>query len=76
MIAVQFNKRDFEYDIHSLIRAFYPGMEVSIYCRGETEPEAELFVDVDYLEDAIEVSLCDKGRAPVSRRSVALHGQN
>lgn len=31
MIAVQLNKRDFEYDIHSLIRAFYPGMDVPVY---------------------------------------------
>lgn len=75
MIAVQLNKRDFEYDIHSLIRAFYPGMEVSIYCRDEQEPEAELYVYVDYLEDAIEVSICDKSKAPILCRSAALEGQ-
>lgn len=34
MILVKLNKRDFEYDIHSLIRAFYPGMEVSVFIPG------------------------------------------
>ncbi|MDO5423550.1 MAG: coproporphyrinogen dehydrogenase HemZ [Eubacteriales bacterium] len=31
MIALQLNKRDFEYDAHSLIRAFYPGTDVTIF---------------------------------------------
>ena len=38
MIPVKLNKRDFEYDIHSLIRAFYPGVEVSV--SAEEQPEA------------------------------------
>lgn len=30
MIVVKINKPQFEYDIHSLIRAFYPGVEVKV----------------------------------------------
>lgn len=38
MITVQINKPQFEYDIHSLVRAFYPGREVRVVCqkRGDS----------------------------------------
>ncbi len=32
MIEVHQNKNDFEYDIHSLVRAFYPGVDVTVSC--------------------------------------------
>ena len=54
MIAVQLNKRDFEYDIHSLIRAFYPGMDVPVYQEDEPHPEGwEKKLVVDYQPDKI-----------------------
>ena len=54
MIAVQLNKRDFEYDIHSLIRAFYPGMDVTVYQEEEPHPEGwEKKLVVDYQPDKI-----------------------
>lgn len=60
MIAVQLNKRNFEYDIHSLIRAFYPGMDVPVYLDGEEEPQGwEKKLQVFYDEDAIEIRLMD-----------------
>ena len=61
MIAVQLNKRDFEYDIHSLIRAFYPGMDVPVYQEGEAEPEGwEKKLVVDYRPDQIRLELMDE----------------
>ena len=58
MIAVQLNKRDFEYDIHSLIRAFYPGMDVPVYQEGEAEPEGwEKKLVVNYQSDQISLEL-------------------
>ena len=45
MIAVQLNRRDFEYDIHSLVKAFYPGKDVSVFCEEEAE-NAELKISV------------------------------
>jgi len=40
MIVVMLNKRDFEYDIYSLVRAFYPGVDVSVKVLEETaQPE-------------------------------------
>ena len=60
MIAVQLNKRNFEYDIHSLIRAFYPGMDVPVYLDGEEEPQGwEKKLQVFYDDDAIEIRLID-----------------
>lgn len=56
MIPVKLNQRDFEYDIHSLVRAFYPGMEVPVYAEGEPQPEedaVDLAVFIDYEGDGI-----------------------
>ena len=38
MITVTLNRADFEYDIHSLVKAFYPGQDVSVSA-GENLPE-------------------------------------
>ena len=39
-IFVELSENNFEYDIYSLVRAFYPGSEVKVYLAGE-EPEGE-----------------------------------
>ena len=49
MIAVLINEAKFEYDIHSLVKAFYPSHEVKVILKGEQEiPEAELQFEVVY----------------------------
>lgn len=70
MIAVQLNKRDFEYDIHSLVRAFYPGMDVPVYQEDEESPQGfEKKLEISYFEDAIEIKLKDeKGELLASDR--------
>lgn len=61
MIAVQLNKRDFEYDIHSLIRAFYPGVDVAVYREGEPfTREYEKKLEVGYFSDKIKMTLKDE----------------
>ena len=61
MIAVQLNKRDFEYDIHSLIRAFYPGMDVPVYQEDESSPEGwEKKLTVNYHPDQIQMVFTDR----------------
>ena len=40
MIVVKINEAQFEYDIHSLIRAFYPGVEVKVL-GWDTEAQSE-----------------------------------
>ncbi len=62
MITVKLNKPDFEYDIHSLIKAFYPSEEVYVSqkeydknqggCANEP-PEVSYHMTVDYKENEI-----------------------
>ncbi|MDO4475619.1 MAG: coproporphyrinogen dehydrogenase HemZ [Lachnospiraceae bacterium] len=55
MIAVQYNKTDFEYDIYSLIKEFYPREEI----RVDTAPfpeEASLRITVVYGEQEISLT--------------------
>ena len=39
MITVQLNRQNFEYDIHSLVKAFYPEQDVRICYVGEAVSE-------------------------------------
>lgn len=59
MIIIQLNKQDFEYDVHSLVKAFYPGMEVSVFCGKADETGAELKISFLYEIDRISISLSD-----------------
>ena len=69
MIAVQLNKRDFEYDIHSLIRAFYPGMDVPVYQEEEPHPEGwEKKLVVDYQPDKITLVFQDSDGQILAKR--------
>ena len=46
MIEVKVNGGNFEYDIHSLVKAFYPGEEVLVREKGEFTEDAPLQMDV------------------------------
>ena len=37
-IGIRFNRKDFEYDVYSLVKAFYPKSEAVNYYEGEEEP--------------------------------------
>lgn len=37
MLAVWMNKPQFEYDVHSLVKAFYPAEDVKVFCGEEAE---------------------------------------
>lgn len=71
MIAVQLNKRDFEYDIHSLVKAFYPGEDVSIFCK-EIPEDAKLKISVffemnnDWIKIEIQPGMEDTESIPCS----------
>lgn len=41
MLAVQLNLHQFEYDIHSLVKAFYPETDVKVFVAGEKEYVSE-----------------------------------
>lgn len=58
MILLQFTTRDFEYDIYSLVRSFYPGEDVPI-CGPEDEPAKDwrLKILLDYRTDGFSIGL-------------------
>ena len=61
MIAVLLNKQDFEYDVHSLIKAFYPGMDVHIFYKEKQPEEAfEKKFYILYENQKIQISIFEK----------------
>lgn len=72
MLVVMLNKPQFEYDIHSLIKAFYPGVEVKVLCEQECEGAD---IRIDFLEKEITMTLADKVNAEAEfSRKVDLAG--
>ncbi|MDO4632633.1 MAG: coproporphyrinogen dehydrogenase HemZ [Eubacteriales bacterium] len=79
MFEVKLNERDFEYDIHSLIRAFYPGMDVAVSVSGEEKEDGterpEHTLQVTYAEDRIELVLSGEDGSETDRSSRELSAQ-
>ncbi len=76
MIFAALNEANFEYDIHSLIKAFYPEEEVLVRAElpealAAEHPEASYYIVVDDGEDNIGLTLYQDGRL-VSDRQVAV----
>ena len=40
-ISLCFNRKDFEYDVYSLIKAFYPGCEITSWYEEDGAPDGE-----------------------------------
>lgn len=60
MIEVKLNKPEFEYDIHSLIKAFFPAEYVGVSAEEKQYDEAVTFrMDVCYGEDTIAMTWSD-----------------
>ena len=56
MIIVKLNAPEFEYDIHSLIKAFYPKQDVSVTAEEKAYDERSIWtMHLDYLEDGIRI---------------------
>lgn len=54
MIIVKLNASEFEYDIHSLIKAFYPKQDVSVAAEDKAYDERCVWnMKIDYQEDSI-----------------------
>ncbi len=61
MITVKCNKNEYAYDVHSLVKAFYPAEEVKVFEEGEKSLSSdahlpELFMS--FAEDTIEFKIC------------------
>ena len=56
MIIVLINQCQFEYDIHSLVKAFYPGEDV-VVCVRETHESGLPKIEVFFEEDRIRMRM-------------------
>ena len=56
MIKIYTNKESFQYDLHSLIKAFYPEQEVKVIPEGEPQQD-ELYVKAVFYDERMEVVL-------------------
>ena len=60
MLVVKLNKTQFEYDIHSIVKAFYPDKDVKVLTPDSVYKDKEWFhkepdIYIDFYEDRIEV---------------------
>ncbi|MBR5565914.1 MAG: coproporphyrinogen dehydrogenase HemZ [Roseburia sp.] len=61
MILAKLNQPEFEYDIHSLIKAFYPNQNVSATAEGKEYNEEIIWrLDIDYAQDKIGIVLSEQ----------------
>lgn len=65
MIPVQLNKANFEYDIHSLVKAFFPGEDVLVSTeKKETDERISFHIDIEYIENKREEMKKPEGTEP------------
>lgn len=70
-IEVKVNIPSYEYDIHSLVKAFYPRSEVSVQVKERFETECPLRLDVIFTDGQVEVVMLENGQ-PIKQGSLAL----
>lgn len=61
MVLIQLNRDDFEYDIHSLVKAFYPSENVSVCTPQKSKKDdiqpVSLWLDIEYRQQDIVIML-------------------
>lgn len=65
MIAVSLNQDNYTYDIHSLVKAFYPNQEVKVFVEGEKDCQSDEglpFIRIIFRTESIEAVLLPEGR--------------
>ena len=60
-IEVKVNIPSYEYDIHSLVKAFYPKAEVVVQVKENFDMECPLKMDVQFTEGAVNVTTYENG---------------
>lgn len=61
IIEVKVNIPSYEYDIHSLVKAFYPRSDVSVQVKNEFDTDSALKLDIVFSENRVEVKLLENG---------------
>lgn len=62
-IEVKVNIPSYEYDIHSLVKAFYPKAEVSVQVKEQFETDCMLKLDVTFTDGSVEVQTLENGES-------------
>ncbi len=65
-IQVTVNQAGFEYDIHSLVKAFYPADEVKVVVGEEEDSDAEETLHIDLSKEAVSLTLVNGGNGTAS----------
>ena len=63
IIEVKVNIPSYEYDIHSLVKAFYPKAEVTVQVKDTFETECKLQLDVHFKEASVHVTTYENGQS-------------
>lgn len=63
IIEVKVNIPSYEYDIHSLVKAFYPKAEVTVQVKDTFETECKLQLDVYFKEASVHVTTYENGQS-------------
>lgn len=63
IIEVKVNIPSYEYDIHSLVKAFYPKAEVTVQVKDDFEKACKLQMDVHFTEDGVHVTTYEDGQS-------------
>jgi len=71
MISVKISKDNFLYDVHSLIKAFYPGEDVKVYVDGEKDIKSDKGPEIEiiYYEDCSQIKIVENGETSVDMLS-------
>ncbi len=59
-IEVKVNIPSYEYDIHSLVKAFYPKCDVDVQVKDAFETDSSLKIDVSFSEERVDVTTYEK----------------
>lgn len=70
MIEVITDRPGFEYDIHSLVKAFFPGEEVSVRVREEFQEDTSLRLSVKFSDTQVQAELLEEGTSRDRRTQV------
>ena len=66
LVYIRVNDKSFEYDVYSLVKAFYPLRDISLYREGRGVDEADIWLNVNIDENTIALVLLGCKRPRVS----------
>ena len=61
MIEVIVNRPSFEYDIHSLVKSFFPREDVQIHVQDTFTEDTALRISVEFTDETVSICLMEQG---------------